>query len=87
MSLEFEEPGDGYNLDELGLVTLMDIFIEIAIYTYDSEYSVVMKDGVVKAWLGKRMLCDIKEMVSFDHVEDALIQAIKEHVRRSQSLN
>ena len=77
----------GFDLDQLGLVMLLDIFEETAIYTYEREYSIKMEEGKVKAWFGKKLKHQTKEMKGFECVESALVHAIREHVKRSERNN
>lgn len=86
MNLEFEEPS-GYDLDQLGLVLLLDIFEETAIYTYEREYSIKMEEGKVKAWFGEKLKHQTKDMRGFECIEAALVHAIREHIKRSEQNN
>ena len=77
----------GFDLDQLGLVMLLDIFEETAIYTYEREYSIKMEEGKVKAWFGKKLKHQTKEIKGFECGESALVHAIREHVKRSERNN
>jgi hypothetical protein len=77
----------GFDLDQLGLVMLLDIFEETAIYTYEREYSIKMEEGKVKAWFGKKLKHQTKEIKGFECVEAALVHAIREHIKRSERNN
>jgi len=77
----------GFDLDQLGLVMLLDIFEETAIYTYEREYSIKMEEGRVKAWFGKKLKHQTKEMKGFECVEAALVHAIREHIKKSERNN
>lgn len=86
MSLDFEETSED-DLDQLGLIMLLDIFEETAIYTYEGEYSVKMEEGVVKAWFGQKQKHQVKEIIGFECIESALVSAIREHIKRSEKNN